>query len=56
MAVVHTYPIKDLIEHDLLWIDCVCGPDVEAVVTVSGEAGFHVVHHSLDGRELRENA
>lgn len=49
MGVVHTYPVADLIEHELEGDDCVCGPDI-----VFSEGGHQVVHHSLDGRELTE--
>jgi hypothetical protein len=50
-TVVHTYPVGDLVEHDTENFDaCICGPDVEFVEG----GGRHVVHHSLDGRELRE--
>lgn len=45
---VHVYPVADLIEHELTADACVCGPRVE----FPGE--MLVVHHSLDGRELRE--
>ena len=42
-------PVNDLMSHEESE-DCVCGPDVHF------EAGGKVVvHHSLDGRENREN-
>lgn len=47
--VVHTLPVNDLIAHEDTGDDCPCGPDT---VFVSG--GKVIVHHSLDGRELRE--
>ena len=52
MSTVHVLPVNDLIEHDSEHFDeCVCGPDVEYV-----EGGKVVTHHSLDGRELLEEA
>ena len=54
MTTIHTYPVNDLIEHDLEGEDCVCGPKVEAVFREDGSNGWVVLHHSLDGRELRE--
>lgn len=55
MTTVHTYPTRDLVEHDTEHGgDCICGPSVEAVFSEDGSNGWHVVHHSLDGRELRE--
>jgi hypothetical protein len=56
MTTVHTYPNKDLIEHDTESGDCVCGPKVEAVFREDGSNGWHVLHHSLDGRENTEGA
>jgi hypothetical protein len=55
---VHVYPINDLIEHELHSIECVCGPDVYFVDDETGETldDALVVHHSLDGRELLEEA
>lgn len=44
----------DLIEHNTGSDDCVCGPTVEPVERHDGSYGWLVVHHSLDGRELRE--
>lgn len=51
---VHTYPVNDLIEHDLEGTDCVCGPEVEAVMREDGSNGWLISHHSLDGREQYE--
>jgi hypothetical protein len=42
-------------EHDTVG-DCLCGPTVEAVFREDGSNGWLTVHHSLDGRELREEA
>lgn len=51
----HVLPVNDLIEHEDVGEDCVCGPDVELVVSdVDGSDGWVVKHHSLDGRELLE--
>jgi hypothetical protein len=48
---VHTYPLNDLVEYDTENFDeCICGPDVEFV-----DVGRHIIHHSLDGRELDEH-
>jgi len=47
---VHTYPVNDVVAHELEGTDCVCGPDLERI-----EGCWHVVHHSLDGREFHEN-
>ena len=52
--VIHTYPVNDLVEHELEGEGCVCGPDVEAVFRDDGSNGWLVKHHSLDGRELLE--
>jgi hypothetical protein len=46
-VIVHTYPVADL-------VDCPCGPTTEAVFREDGSNGWHVIHHSLDGREFRE--
>lgn len=49
MSTQHVYPVNDLVEHELVDDECVCGPRVEFV-----EGGKVVVHHSLDGREASE--
>lgn len=55
MKTVHTYPADDLIEHDTEHGgDCPCGPVVEAVFLEDGSNNWHVIHHSLDGREAGE--
>lgn len=54
MSTVHVYPNNDLIDHDTDGGDCVCGPTVEPVPRDDGSMGWLVTHHSLDGRELRE--
>ena len=51
---VHTFPVNDIIEHDTSGEPCICGPDVEAVFRDDGSNGWHVLHHSLDGREFHE--
>lgn len=51
---VHTYPVDDLIDHETDGGDCICGPTVEAVFRRDGTNGWHVTHHSLDGREQSE--
>lgn len=55
MSTVHVEPINDLIEHEDS-DGCVCGPDVEAVFLEDGSNGWLISHHSLDGRELHEDA
>ena len=52
--IVHTYPVNDLIDHDVDSDDCPCGPHVEPVLAEDGSCGWHVLHHSLDGREHHE--
>lgn len=54
MTTVHTYPVNDLIEHDTDGDDCACGPTLEPVFRDDGSNGWHVLHHSLDGREAHE--
>lgn len=54
MTTVHTYPLNDLIEHQLDGDDCPCGPTIEPVPRDDGSYGWLVVHHSLDGRESDE--
>jgi hypothetical protein len=52
--IVHTYPEPDLIEHDTEGPDCVCGVTIEPIHCPDGSYGWHILHHSLDGREQRE--
>lgn len=54
MSIVHTYPVNDLIEHELTGDDCPCGPTTEPVPRDDGSFGWLISHHSLDGREARE--
>jgi hypothetical protein len=54
--IVHTYPSNDLIEHEVEGDDCPCGPTVEPVPREDGSFGWHILHHSLDGREAHEQA
>jgi hypothetical protein len=53
--IVHTYPVGDLTEHDTDGGDCVCGPTTEPVKREDGSIGWHIIHHSLDGREANED-
>lgn len=53
-GLVHIVPRRDLIVHVLVE-DCVCGPSSEYVPNTSGPDGWLYVHHSLDGREARED-
>lgn len=52
MSVVHVLPVDDLICHEDS-VECVCGPTLEWIEGEDGD-GWVVLHHSLDGRELRE--
>lgn len=52
---VHTYPVNDAIRHDTDGNDCPCGPTIEHIPTPTGD-GWHILHHSLDGREAKETA
>lgn len=54
MTTVHTYPTGDLIAHETGGDDCPCGPATEPVERSDGSIGWHVIHHSLDGRENSE--
>ena len=48
---IHVIPLHDMVEHGET-VDCVCGPDLEAI----GEPAVLLVrHHSLDGREHHED-
>lgn len=56
MDAVHVYPLNDLIEHETCGDGCVCVPAAEPVKRDNGSVGWLLVHHSLDGRELKEEA
>jgi hypothetical protein len=47
----HIMPVNDLIDHKEVGDDCICGPRVEFL-----SGGNLIIHHSLDGRELSEEA
>lgn len=49
----HVYPVRDSIVHEA-WEECPCGPAISAEFRGDGSNGWLAVHHSLDGRELRE--
>jgi len=51
---MHIMPKNDLILH-VSDDDCVCGPQPEMVKRGDGSVGWLMVHHSLHGRELKEN-
>lgn len=56
LDVAHVVPANDLIEHS--WqtreADCVCGPSSQPIKRDDGSVGWVITHHSLDGREARE--
>ena len=52
--IIHTSPINDVIEHITDGDDCPCGPTTEPVEREDGSFGWHILHHSLDGREFAE--
>lgn len=50
---VHVVPVGDYFLHadsD----ECMCGPSIAVVNRDDGSIGQVIVHHSLDGRELKE--
>lgn len=49
----HVWPVDDVIEHDVVGEDCVCGPEAVLIETNDGDV-WQIVHASLDGRELSE--
>ena len=54
---LHVHPENDLIEHDTSTseADCPCGPETRREVREDGtDAGWIIVHHALDNREVRE--
>lgn len=48
---VHTFPVRDVVDHNTESDDCICGPDIIYV----GNGGKQVIHHSMDGREHHED-
>ena len=51
----HITPVNDYIEHEEgLGDDCVCQPTASPVKRDDGSVAWIMMHHSLDGRELRE--
>ena len=55
-AILHTFPVNDIIEHDTGGDDCPCGPTVIPVKRDDGSMAWQMIHHSLDGRELKEES
>lgn len=53
-GLVHVYPTKDGIEHDIDSDDCVCGPTPIPVLLEDGGFAWSMEHNALDGREFRE--
>lgn len=54
MSTVHVLPVNDLIDHEDEGDGCICGPELEPVLSDDGSCGWVITHHSLDGRELTE--
>jgi len=52
--IVHVVPVNDLVEHDDIGDECICGVSIEAVKGEDGSVRWVITHHSLDGRELDE--
>lgn len=50
---IHVTPTDDFVGHEVT-DGCVCGPEARPIVRDDGSVGWMLVHHSLDGRELRE--
>lgn len=48
---VYVWPNNDLIEHEGMSDECVCGPNVEPFYREDGSNAWMYVHASLDGRE-----
>jgi hypothetical protein len=51
--VLHVVPLGDAVEHTSD-DDCACGPTAMPIKRDDGSIVWLMVHHSLDGRELRE--
>ena len=49
---LHLANTNDIVEHDISGAECICGPRYEAI---PDEEDTLVIHHSLDGREFKEN-
>lgn len=49
---MHVLPVGDRVAHDEAW-DCVCGPFVESGIRGDNTVGRVIIHHSVDGREVR---
>ena len=52
----HVYPVEDQIAHVTDSDECPCGPQTMPEKCEDGSVAWVLVHHSLDGRELREDA
>jgi len=51
---IHVTPVNDIIEHEEVDTECVCGPCVEPVERDDGAINWLITHNSLDGREKYE--
>ena len=52
MSEAHVVPLNDLIEHTSD-DECACGPEARPMPQADGSMKWLMIHHSLDGRELR---
>lgn len=50
----HVYPVDDIVDHDTVGDKCVCGPTLRCEFNEDMSVAWIYVHHSLDGRELKE--
>jgi len=51
---VHVLPVGDVVDHEDMGDECVCGPTSEPVKRDDGSMGWVIIHNSLDGREISE--
>lgn len=47
----HVWPVNDLVGHDLIGQNCVCGPTLEPRNATADDSVWLVMHRPLDGRE-----
>ena len=56
MTIVHTYPARDVIDHDTDGGDCACVPTVEAVFAEDGSNGWLITHNQIAALLFRKEA